>query len=194
MGFSVRYVFLGFLALVALCAVFFSLGFLVGYNERASTPAPVVERVTPASENPPPILPPQEAASSGAATPATTPQSSPAISLGAQQPKSFSEPAKAAAPTSTSAFQPSKAAVTDTTVTTGLTVQVAALHARQDAEALVNVLKGRGYPVFMVTPEEAKAPGNLFRVQVGPYATREQAEKVRQKLSDEGFKPFIKHP
>jgi len=194
MGFSVRYVFLGFLALVALCAVFFTLGFLVGYNERPSTPAPVVERVAPGPENPPPVVAPQEAASG--ATPGTSSQSSPPASAGAEPPKSFSEPAEVANPTSTSASLPSKVAVAGPPVATGtgLTIQVAALHARQDAEALVNVLRGRGYPVFLVTPEEAKAPGNLFRVQVGPYPTREQAEKVRQKLSDEGFKPFIKHP
>ena len=50
----------------------------------------------------------------------------------------------------------------------GITLQVAALRTKQDAEALVDILKTRGYPVFLVTPEYAHADDNLFRVQVGP--------------------------
>ena len=75
----------------------------------------------------------------------------------------------------------------------GITLQVAALRSNRDAEALVNILKERGYPVFLVAPEYAQAGDNLFRVQVGPFKTRDDAEKVRAKLSQEGFKPFIRH-
>jgi cell division septation protein DedD len=75
----------------------------------------------------------------------------------------------------------------------GITLQVAALRTKQDAEALVNILKTRGYPVFMVTPEYAHADDNLYRVQVGPFRTRPDADKVHDKLVQEGFKPFIKH-
>jgi cell division septation protein DedD len=75
----------------------------------------------------------------------------------------------------------------------GINLQVAALRTRQDAEHLVEVLKARGYPVFLVTPENAHADDNLFRVQVGPFKTRDDADKMRGKLSQEGFKPFIKH-
>jgi cell division septation protein DedD len=75
----------------------------------------------------------------------------------------------------------------------GFTVQIAASRTKQDAEALVKILEGRGYPVFLVTPEYAHASDNLFRVQVGPFTSREDAEKVRAKLTQEGFKPFIRH-
>jgi cell division septation protein DedD len=75
----------------------------------------------------------------------------------------------------------------------GITLQVAALRTKPDAEALVDILKTRGYPVFLVTPEYAHADDNLFRVQVGPFKTHEDADKVRNKLSQEGFKPFIRH-
>jgi cell division septation protein DedD len=70
---------------------------------------------------------------------------------------------------------------------------VAALRTKQDAEALVDILKGRGYPVFLVAPEYAHSDDNLFRVQVGPFKTRGDADKVRNKLSQEGFKPFFRH-
>jgi DedD protein len=71
-------------------------------------------------------------------------------------------------------------------------LQVAALQTKQDAEALVKVLKERGYPVFLVTPEDAHANDNLFRVRVGPFASRDEEEKTRQELETEGFKPFVK--
>jgi cell division septation protein DedD len=64
---------------------------------------------------------------------------------------------------------------------------------RQDADAMVNVLKERGYPVFVVTPEYAHSNDNLFRVQVGPFSTRDEADKQADKLRKEGFKPFIRH-
>ena len=70
---------------------------------------------------------------------------------------------------------------------------MAALHTKQDAEAVVDILKTKGYPVFLVTPEYAHADDDLFRVQVGPFKTRDDAVKVRKKLEQEGFKPFIRH-
>jgi cell division septation protein DedD len=88
---------------------------------------------------------------------------------------------------------PAVSAATPGEVGEGVTLQVVALRSKQDAEALVDILKGRGYPVFLVTPEYAHADDNLFRVQVGPFKTREDAEKVRAKLAQEGFKPFIRH-
>ena len=72
-------------------------------------------------------------------------------------------------------------------------MQIAASRTRQDAEALVKILEGRGYPVFLVTPEYAHAKDNLYRVQVGPFTSRDDAEKVRAKLTREGFKPFVRH-
>jgi len=75
----------------------------------------------------------------------------------------------------------------------GFTVQITASRTKQDAEALVKLLKGRGYPVFLVAPGNAHANDNLFRVQVGPFASRDDAEKARAKLTQEGFKPFIRH-
>lgn len=75
----------------------------------------------------------------------------------------------------------------------GFTVQVAASRAREDADSLVKILKAKGYPVFLVTPEFAHANDNLFRVQVGPFKTHDDAEKVRKQLAAEGFNPFIRH-
>jgi cell division septation protein DedD len=64
---------------------------------------------------------------------------------------------------------------------------------RQDAETVLRVLKGRGYPVFLVAPQHAGSNDSLYRVQVGPFGSRDRAEKALAKLKHQGFKPFIRH-
>ena len=61
-GHSARYLILIFLVCVATCGVFFSLGFLVGYNERASRSVPSTEVVTSPPVIPPTVNPPPESA------------------------------------------------------------------------------------------------------------------------------------
>ena len=181
-GLSARYLVVVFLMGVAACAVFFSLGFLVGYNERPFKGATTTEQVTPSPIIPPNVNPPLEEIPEPAKTPppvATSKTDTPA-------PRESTKPreeAKAASPVAA----PSGA------VPSGFAVQVAASRSKSDAENLVKQLGSRGYRVFLVTPEYAKAGDNLYRVQVGPFATREDAEKARDKLAKEGFKPFIRH-
>jgi cell division septation protein DedD len=202
-GLSVRHFVLLFLAAVAVCGVFFSLGFLVGYNERTSRMAPVTEHVTAPSPTPPIVNPPPDL--SQTATPTSTSAETPAKPLVAPVESkasgagaATSSPPSSAAPV-TKAESPAEAAAPapppadSPEVGVGFTVQVAASRVKEDAESLVNILKERGYPVFLVTPEYAHADDNLFRVQVGPFKTHDDAEKVRKQLAAEGFNPFIKH-
>lgn len=73
-------------------------------------------------------------------------------------------------------------------------IQVAATGTRPDGEKMVKTLKGMNYPAVLVSPQQARAGDNLFRIQVGPFATRESAEKTKARLMQDGFKqPFIKH-
>ncbi len=196
-GLSARHLILVFLVGVAVCGVFFSLGFLVGYNERSSRTTPETERVMSPSVVPTPInAPPDSAPAKESPAPATqglseTDLTKPAANNPpAKPPESPTERARSR-PETLPAPSP-KAAGTAPAVGT-FAVQVTATRTRQDAETLVKLLKGRGYPVFLVTPEYAHANDNLFRVQIGPYPTREAAEKIKNKLAQEGFKPFIKH-
>ena len=212
-GLSARHLVLVFLGGVALCGVFFSLGFLVGYNERSARMAPVTERVATPATIPPTVNTPLETApvrSSGAA-PSTTSVPPPLAPIEASAPASppseqkpvtapgtappltapQPSPAKAEREPEPGATATPPAAVGEVGV--GFTVQVVASRTKQDAEALVKILEGRGYPVFLVTPEYAHANDNLYRVQVGPFTSKDDAEKVRTKLTQEGFKPFIKH-
>ena len=212
-GLSTRHLILVFLAGVAVCGVFFSLGFLVGYNERSARMAPVTERVATPATIPPTVNTPLETTpvgSSGAA-PSTTSVPPPLAPIQASAPASppseqkpvtapgtaspvtapHPSPAEAEGEPEPGATATPPAAVGEVGV--GFTVQVAASRTKQDAEALVKILEERGYPVFLVTPEYAHANDNLYRVQVGPFTSKDDAEKVRTKLTQEGFKPFIKH-
>jgi len=208
-GLTGRQLALLFLVAVAVCAIFFSLGFLVGFNERAPRAAAITEQVTRPGAVPPIVNPPLAAVpptgkearsasasrlpSSGAAE--RVPQEDISGSKSVNAPISSSSQAtsgissdQAMAENLNPESSPGKE------VTSGFTIQVAATATKQDAEAVVARLKARGYPVFLVTPEYAHVDDNLFRVQVGPYTSRENAEKARQKLAQEGFKePFIRH-
>ncbi len=196
-GLSARHLILVFLVGVAVCGVFFSLGFLVGYNERSSRTTPETERVTSPSVVPPPINAPSDSSPVKESPPPATQGLS---ETDLAKPAATNPPARQTeSPTETARPTPERppgpsAKAADTAPAGGtFAVQVTATRTKQDAETLVKLLKGRGYPVFMVTPEYAHANDNLFRVQVGPYPTREAAEKIKNKLAQEGFKPFIKH-
>jgi cell division septation protein DedD len=67
-------------------------------------------------------------------------------------------------------------------------VQVAAVTKQEDAEALVESLKGRQYAAFIVTP----SPDKFFHVQVGPFADVKEAEDMRAKLVSDGYSPILK--
>jgi cell division septation protein DedD len=71
-------------------------------------------------------------------------------------------------------------------------VQVYALKDQAAAAALAQRLAGKGYPAFVLSP----APGapSIFRVQVGRYNDRKEAEQVARRLEkEEQFKPWISH-
>jgi cell division septation protein DedD len=70
-------------------------------------------------------------------------------------------------------------------------VQVVALTDRAAANAVVQRLSGKGYPAFLVNPQ-AGAPVQNYKVQVGRYADRAEAEQVKTRLKkEEQFEPWI---
>ncbi|TAM80219.1 MAG: SPOR domain-containing protein [Acidobacteria bacterium] len=212
-GASGRQLVLMFLAAVAVCAVFFSLGFVVGYNRAPSKTAPATENVSASGEIPPTVNPaagssnpssPQsmetENLSQGSASVPPPERPRPLMSEPAANvqplatetpkvttPKVVTRNKPAAAPRSQSAAPPS--------ISSGahFAVQVMASKTRIDAENLVKLLKSRGYPVHILTPDQAHARDKLYRVQVGPFMTRVAADATRDKLVGEGFRPFVVH-
>jgi cell division septation protein DedD len=203
---SARNLVLVFLASVAVCAVFFSLGFLIGYNQRESKQMPVSENVSGTSEIPPPVnapvqssSPASDAAGSAAAAPSAPAAAPPPVTPQTVRPtpaeteprvkpakRHASKPARTAAPANPVSAE-------GRTYSTGYSVQVMAARTEADANSLKNVLKSRGYQAFVLSPQAVGANDNYFRVLVGPFTDRASALKTRDKLEKEGFKPFIKH-
>jgi hypothetical protein len=73
----------------------------------------------------------------------------------------------------------------------GFTVQVAALRGRADAQTIRDQLTGKGYPAYVLDPAP-DAPAAVYRVRVGRYQERAEAEDVRRRLeTEEQFKPWI---
>jgi cell division septation protein DedD len=71
----------------------------------------------------------------------------------------------------------------------GFVVQVAAVNSRSEADAIATRLAGKGYPSFVTMP-----PGGvkMFRVRIGKYPTRREAETIAARLEKEDqFKPWI---
>jgi len=204
-GFTARYLILMFVMFVAACAVFFSLGFLVGYNERPSSAAEVAEEVTPTGTIPPPVNAPPEAAAMPAPAPSAISNELPTEHIVTPQPAAKAAPASEAKPPAPAPRTAAKTASAKTTAAktattsnrtkekAGFTVQVTASREKRDAEKLMKELRSRGFDVFVVPPQYSDAKDNLYRVQVGPYATRAEAVRVRDRIAKEGFKPFIKN-
>lgn len=72
----------------------------------------------------------------------------------------------------------------------GFAVQVAALNIRGEADAIAKRLSTKGYAAYVLAP--ATGTPQVFRVRVGKFGTRREAESVAARLQkDEQFKPWI---
>jgi DedD protein len=72
----------------------------------------------------------------------------------------------------------------------GFVVQIAALRDRAEADAIVKRLAGKGYQAFVVNPVPGKPP--VYKVQVGRFPERGDAEKVAVRLkSEEQYSPWV---
>lgn len=70
-------------------------------------------------------------------------------------------------------------------------VQVFASQNGQAAASVVRQLAAKGYPAFLVRPAATAKPA-MFRVQVGRFQDRTEAESVSRRLEkEEQFKPWI---
>ena len=72
----------------------------------------------------------------------------------------------------------------------GYAIQLAALRQREEADVIARRLAGKGYAAYVLTPE-AGAPA-VFRVRVGKFKDRREAESVAARLKqEEQFNPWI---
>ena len=72
----------------------------------------------------------------------------------------------------------------------GYVLQVAALRERTEADAIAKRLLSKGYAAYVLSPSGGTP--SVFRVRVGTFKTRREAEAVAAKLEkEEQFKPWI---
>jgi len=180
-----------FFGLVALCAVFFSMGFSLGRTsglkpsagEVAPSPVTTASNVRPSavkSTAPATDLTFYKAVSDKSADAQLTPQNT-----NTDKDTPAADPAvtpPAPAPTT----PPADPAVAPPV--NGYYVQVAAVTKPEDADALVDALKKKQYPAFSANTQ----PDKLFHVQIGPYADIKDAEAMRGKLVGDGYNPILK--
>jgi len=70
-------------------------------------------------------------------------------------------------------------------------LQVTALRESAEANQMAEGLVASGYPAFVVAPA-ADAPVAVFRVRVGPYADRAEAEAAGRRLeAEQRLKPWV---
>ena len=72
-----------------------------------------------------------------------------------------------------------------------IAVQVGAYRERGEADQLAKKLSGKGYAVYIVSPD-ANAANPMFRVRVGNYTSQDEASRVKRRLEqEEKLKPWI---
>lgn len=203
-----------FAGLVIVCAVCFGLGFMAGRRGVATT---AIQQATPAQASyPAGSSQPKPSATSQA--PAPAPAQSAAQPVGASQPASSDLPQSAAsvaipvaspqgtpqvrpalpeagaAPQFATAYpshpaiSPTQAQVRSAPVPPAipLWVQIAAVSHAEDADVLAGALRKRGYAV--TSRQEAD---NLIHVRIGPFTSRDEANRWRTKLLDDGYNAEI---
>jgi DedD protein len=191
-----------FFALAVLCAVFFGFGYQLGHKSVVTSPVPTnpsadTQPATnfagfkPAAGNPAGSTPEKTSAPSVAvpyAAPAVADSPAPRPTAAASDDASadLRPSAPRALPTSSAASVPATAA--SPSAGTGSIVQIAAVSHQEDADLLVTTLKRRGYNVAIRTEPQDK----LLHVQVGPFASHQDADAMRQKLLADGFNAIVK--
>jgi DedD protein len=196
-----------FMTSVVVAVGVFLLGVSVGRGTVAGADGVVetVADVAPSSELPPPteIAPgeldyfdvlkqnttppaePEPAAAPGVSPDELDPVAEPIV----ERPSApVTSPAPAPAPAVASGSPASPAARPAAAVTNGWSVQVGAFRSLENAERQVQQLKTKGFAAS-VAPG---TPGSLYRVRVGPFAQRAEADRTAARLSsEEGLKPSV---
>lgn len=209
-----------FMAVTVVSVVIFLLGVLVGRNVRgealAADPLAAPARTAEAAGAPPPPpavsnpgtpsataneplsypqrlgsgAQPRESLSSAPPRTEATPAPSPPAATARSTPANPPTPTAAVTPAATPPAAPAAVPAASEPKGAGYAIQLAALGKRDEADAIARRLTGKGYAAYVMAPE-AGAPA-MFRVRVGKFKERREAEGVAAKLErEEQFKPWI---
>jgi DedD protein len=103
-------------------------------------------------------------------------------------------PAHAHAPAHTAVAAPAAAAATTTTTSSAFWVQALSASSSTEAKTRRDRLAARGYPATVVAGEAPNGT-HVYRVRVGPYKTREDADRAAGKLqANEKLHPWVVPP
>lgn len=208
-----------FFALALVCGVFFGFGYSIGRGNTTKATAP---DLTASSSTPETSQPAVKTVVDGSNSPSATPEndadtdvpppdrpapvnhSKPSAAAAIPQ---MPAPAKAASDDVTPAAQTvapqassdvpvaQKAALpinpgqtAATSPSAAIMVQIAAVSHREDADVLISALRKLGYNASA----RSDSTDNLLRIQVGPFATRDQANATRTKLLNDGYNAILK--
>jgi cell division septation protein DedD len=185
-----------FFGLVALCGLFFGLGFSLGRNSGR----PALAGLDPAQASSGPALRPSAMKSTSAGTPQTgegltfykaVEQKDPNAQLTSNDAAKAAPPAPAPAANATKDQENQSGAPDPATALAASSyfVQVAAVSKQDDAQALVDALKKKQYTAFT---SSSSATDKFFHVQVGPFNDLKDAEATRTKLIGDGYNPILK--
>jgi DedD protein len=167
-----------FFGLVILCATFFGLGYSIGHNSTKSG----AELLPSPSTSRPSRLSPSSATNSAPVA------QEPSDSKPAETQPAAPDSSSAAGSAPTTATPDQAAPLTPPQPVASYFVQVAAVSKQEDAQALVESLKGRQYQAFIADA----TPDKLFHVQVGPFTDVKEAESMRARLVNDGYNPILK--
>ncbi len=198
-----------FFALALICAIFFGFGYTLGRRSAlpatntseavtasgisSSKPSPGSHATQPipssSANNQSPDADAPSLSSPNTATADTNEQSSPASTVktveSGSQADSQAKPNLKSAPADRTAVPPVPAAMPGTSPSV---VQVAAVSHQEDADVLLAALKRHGYSVAIRQEPQDK----LLHVQIGPFATKKDAEAMRQRLLADGYNAIVK--
>jgi DedD protein len=166
-----------FFAVVIVCAVFFTMGYLLGKSTATGGRTEIVGSTSTAGS----------AAGKPSAVAKVPEAPAPAPSTDSQAAVSNSSGTNAPAATSASPVLPATEIKSSPSGT--FMVQVAAVSKQEDADILKSALQKKQYPVF-VANSTADA---LYHVQVGPFSNQQDADTMRNRLSADGYNAIVKH-
>jgi len=190
-----------FFGLVLICGVFFGFGYSTGRhgnetpvaNLPEQSPAPPAASHTPK----PSAMESLQAANSGAQDPNavtesldedTAPDNPPSKPSAPQVKQTAAAQATAAKEPASIVNLPAVKPVSLSAPTGSIMVQIAAVTRPEDANALATALRQRGYSVVV----RNESQDSLLHVQLGPFATRDEAKAMRTKLLADGYNAILK--
>jgi cell division septation protein DedD len=188
-----------FFGLVLICGVCFGLGYAVGRRGgqdpaglQAAGATPVSAETEGSKPKPSAVTAsPLQAASTDATDAAAVAEANGA--LGAQTAVGAVNPTAGQAPAQSGVAgnqkQSSQAAVVTTAIKPAgsLMVQIAAVTDAEDANVLMGALRKRGY----VVTGQRDAGDGLIHVRIGPFSSRDEADKWRMKLLNDGYNAIL---